>query len=99
MKLVVSQNTFYCVIKIVPPFHFQSLITGVTISRVRKEWKPGGLFFILTMFHTLRKQEENCNSAKFNIYIFGEQTGRQKILHQNDSRHSVTSICTYFLAE
>jgi len=34
-KLVVSQNTFSYVIKIVLPFSFQSLITGVTVSRVR----------------------------------------------------------------
>jgi hypothetical protein len=34
-KLVVSQNTFSHVFKIVPPFPFQSLITGVTVSRVR----------------------------------------------------------------
>jgi len=34
-KLVVSQNTFSYVIKIVSPFPFQSLITGVTVSRVR----------------------------------------------------------------
>jgi hypothetical protein len=34
-KLVVSQNTFSYAIKIVRPFPFQSLITGVTVSRVR----------------------------------------------------------------
>ena len=41
-----AQNTFSYVIKIVPPFPFQSLFTGVTVSRVRKQWEPGGLFFL-----------------------------------------------------
>jgi len=34
-KSVVSQNTYSYVTKIVPPFPFQGLITGVTVSRVR----------------------------------------------------------------
>ena len=59
-KLVVSQNTFSYVIKIVPPFPFQNLIRGVAVSRVHKQWEPGGLFFILTKFHTHTKQQENC---------------------------------------
>jgi len=56
-KLVVSQNAFSYVTKIVLPFPFQSLITGVTVSRVHWQWEPVGLFF-WTKFHTLTKQQQ-----------------------------------------
>jgi hypothetical protein len=35
----ISQNTFSYVIKMVPRFLLKSVITGVTVSGVRKQWE------------------------------------------------------------
>ena len=81
-KLVVSQNTFSYVIKIVSPFPFPSLITAVAVCRERYTVGAGWSFFILTKFHTRTRQRENCSSVYLILYILGQQTGRQKVLHR-----------------
>jgi hypothetical protein len=51
INMLFSQNTFSYVIKIVLPFPFQSLITGATVSTVRKQWEPAGLFYFDQVSH------------------------------------------------
>jgi len=54
----VSCNTFSYVIKIVLPFPFQSLITGVTVSRMRKQWEPGGFFNFYQVSHPYKTKRK-----------------------------------------
>jgi len=81
-KKVLSQNTFYYCIKIVRLFPYQSFITIVTFSRMRKQWELGSLYFkYLTKIYTHTDNRQTYSSVHLNLYGFGRQTGRQKLLH------------------
>ena len=65
------------VIKIFPPFPFPSLIKGQEFQECAN-WEPSVFF---SSFTPIQNNMQNCSSVYLNLYIFGQQTGREKILH------------------